>query len=141
MEQLKKQLLFFFSTVVLLSAITTITSCEKEAGEGGNSTITGKVYARDYDEYFMFLEAEYYAHDEDVFIIYGDGTTPDDRIRTGPDGDFKFPYLRPGKYRIYVYSDDSTFTMPSGETAIYREVEITKNKEKVDVGTMIILKH
>lgn len=125
----------------LLSGMLFLSSCEKDPGEGGNSSITGKVYVREYDEYFMFLLSEYYANDEDVFIIYGDGATPDDRIRTGPDGDFEFPYLRPGKYRIYAYSDDSTFTVPSGEKAVYRDIEITRKKETVDIGTIIILKH
>jgi hypothetical protein len=117
------------------------TSCSKESGEGGSSKITGKVYVREYSPDFTYLIAQYWAGDLDVYIIYGDGVTSDDRVRTGPDGDFEFPYLRPGKYRIYIYSADSTMVSPSGNIAIYRDAEITKNKQTVDVGTIVTLKN
>jgi hypothetical protein len=116
-------------------------SCSKEPGDGGSSKITGKVYIREYNPNFTFLIAEYWAADMDVYIIYGDGVTSNDRLRTGPDGDFEFPYLRPGKYRIYVYSADSTMTSPSGNIAVYRDAEITKNKQSVDAGTIVVLKN
>ena len=128
-------------TFCLGAGLMLLGSCSKEPGEGGSSKITGKVYVREYDPYFLFLITEYYASDEDVYIIYGDGVTPNDRIRTGPDGDFEFPYLRPGRYRIYVYSDDSTMTSPSGTIAVYRDAEIDRNKQTIDVGTILILKN
>lgn len=129
---------FLIATGLCLGLLI-VSSCSKEPGEGGSSKIIGKVYVREYDPYFTFLITEYYANDEDIFIIYGDGLTPDERIRTGPDGDFEFPYLRPGKYRIYVYSADSTMVSQSGDIAVYRDAEITKNKQTVDVGTIVIL--
>jgi hypothetical protein len=132
-------------SVILLFTLFFITvlfsACKKEPGEGGSSKIIGKVYTRDYDPYFTFLEAEYWASDEDVYIIFGDGATGDFRVRTGPGGDFEFPYLRKGNYQIYVYSDDSTMTSQSGKVAVFKNVEITKNKQTVDVGTIVILKN
>lgn len=118
-----------------------VSSCTKEPGEGGTSKIIGKVYVREYSPAFTYLLGEYWAADEEVFLIYGDGVTYDERIWTGPDGDFEFPYLRKGKYQIYIYSDDSTMTAPSGTVAVFRDVEITKNGETVDVGTINIVKH
>lgn len=126
---------------ILVQVAGLLTSCKKEPGEGGNSSITGKVYMREYDPYFTFLVAEYWAADEDVYIIYGDGITSNERVKSGPGGDFKFPYLRKGKYRIYIYSDDSTMTSQSGKVTVYREVEITKNRQTIDVGTINICKN
>lgn len=124
-----------------LSLLTLCSSCSKEPGEGGSSKITGKVSIRFYNSNFSYLLDEYWAADEDLYIIYGNGVTYNERIRTGPNGDFVFNYLRPGKYRIYAYSADSTMTSPSGKIAVYRDVEITKNKQAVDAGTIAILKN
>jgi hypothetical protein len=124
-------LLLFFITV----------SCEKDPGEGGNSSITGKIYVREYNKSFTTLNAEYYAPDEDIYIVYGDGTVSDDDMKTGPDGDFVFRYLRPGKYRLYAYSADSAGISESGTIPVYREVEITRKHQTVDAGTIIILKN
>jgi len=137
----RKKISTVFLAFCLCLGLIVASSCAKEPGEGGSSKITGKVYVREYDPYFTFLITEYYAPDEDIYIIYGDGVTYNERIRTGPDGDFEFPYLRPGKYRLYVYSADSTMASQSGDIAVYRDAEITKNKQTVDVGTIVILKN
>lgn len=129
------------SFLFLLLSFIFLTSCEKDPGEGGNSSITGKVYVREYNNEFTSLVAEYYAPDEDIYIIYGEGSTYNDRLRTGPNGDFLFPYLRPGKYSLYVYSADSTGSSPSGKVSVYREVEITKKNQTIDAGTIVILKN
>ena len=130
------KILLFLTAAVLFTS-----SCEKDPGVGGNSTITGKIYVREYNKDFTELEAEYYAADEDIFIIYGSGTVPDDDLKTGPGGDFAFQYLRPGKYILYAYSADSAGTSASGTIPVYREVEITEKKQTVDAGTIIILKN
>ncbi len=134
-----KRRLKLAALVVLLLAM--VPACEKDPGEGGNSTIIGKVYVREYNKTFTALSAEYFAPDEDIYIIYGDGTSDDDRLRTGPDGDFTFRYLRVGKYKLYAYSADSAGISASGKIPVYREVEITKKNQTVDAGTIIILKN
>ena len=116
-------------------------SCEKDPGEGGNSAISGKVYIREYNKSFTTLVAEYFAPDEDIYIIYGDGTASNDDLKTGPNGDFIFRYLRPGKYKLYAYSADSAGISASGTIPVYMDVEITKNKQTIDAGTIIILKN
>ncbi len=122
-------------------AVFSLSSCTKDPGEGGSSKIIGKVYVYEYNYNFTTLLSEYWASDYDVYIIYGDGITYNDRIRTGPDGDFEFPYLRKGTYRIYVYSADSAMTSASGSVAIYKEVKITKNKQTVSADTIFVLKN
>jgi hypothetical protein len=134
-----RPVLFFLAGVV--TTMISLSSCSKDPGEGGSSKIVGKVYVYEYNYNFTSLLAEYWASDMDIYIIYGDGVTYNDRIRTGPDGDFEFPYLRKGTYRIYVYSADSSMTSASGTVAVYKEIKITKNKQTVNADTIFVLKN
>jgi hypothetical protein len=120
---------FFF----LLAAF--VFSCEKEPGEGGNSSITGYVHVTDYNATFIFIQGEYDGANEDVYIIYGDDVSYSDKISAGPDGRFEFKYLRKGDYTVYVYSKDSTL---AGKHAVSKNIEITGNRKKVDAGTFEI---
>jgi len=133
---MKKSFLFF---LVFISGIL-MTSCSKEAGYGGNSTIFGKIIAHNYNAEFTQLKGIYSAADEDVFIIYGNDRSFSERTRTNYDGVYEFKYLRPGNYTIYTYSKDSTLTLPSGITSVIRKVEITDNKQTVEVADIIIFK-
>ena len=75
-----------------------------------------------------------------MYIIYGDNENYDDRVKTGPNGTFEFKHLRKGKYTIYVYTKDSTFTIPSGVEAIYQDVEIVNKEEVVETPLFNIIK-
>ena len=117
-----------------------ITSCTKEEGEGGSSSIKGFVY-----EYKLNILGDtisrYAAADQDVFIIYGnEDTFYDDNIKTSYDGSFVFPYLQKGKYTVFVYEDCPTSDCPSGKKEILRTIEITKKKQTVDLDTIDIRK-
>ena len=109
--------------------IGVLSGCSKPEGEGGTSTIQGKVYAYDYTGSGI-LQGEFYAADEDVFIIYGDEDNYyDDSYNTSFDGSFRFQYLRPGIYTVFVYSD--CISCPSGTEAISQTVEITGNNQDI----------
>jgi len=135
---------------IATAALLTITcACKKPAGEGGNSAIKGTVYTKNYNSNFSTLLGQYPGSDVDVFIIYGDEVNFGDRTRSGPDGVFEFKYLRKGNYKIYVYSKDSVATVgyPHSMTnpdvnapdmAVFKNTEIKKRKETVDVGTFTI---
>jgi hypothetical protein len=123
---------------LLLLTMVFIASCEKDAGEGGSSSITGNVHTTDYNATFLIVQGEYPAADEDVYIIYGDETSYGDRVKTSYDGRFEFKYLREGKYTIYTYSDDTTL---SGKSVVSVAAEITKKKQTVDVGQIEIKKN
>ena len=114
-------------------------SCEKQAGEGGNSSIYGKIYVKDYNGTFTILQDEYYGPDIEVYIIYGDDRSYSNRERTCYNGTYEFKYLRPGKYRIYAYSKDSTL-QTTAEIPVIRDIEITKKKQEVEVPDLIIFK-
>jgi len=135
---MRKTLKFSLFSLILVFLAS---SCEKDPGEGGNSSISGKVYVREYNKSFTTLDAEYFAPDEDIYIIYGDGTSSNDDLKTGPNGDFIFRYLRPGKYTLYAYSADSAGTSASGMIPVYVDVEITEKNQTIDAGTIIILKN
>lgn len=133
--------------VVLLSIslmILLFGACSKPAGEGGDSTITGKVYVKNYNSTFTLLNQEYWGRDVDVYIIYGDDATYGNRVKTGPDGVFEFKYLRKGNYKIYVYSKDKDAYLAGNtnppEIAVWASVEITDKKQTVDAGTLTIVK-
>jgi len=118
----------------LLLAVSLFISCSKEPGEGGNSIITGQVIERRYIIYpGNFVESA--LTDQDVFICYGDDdNTVDDRIRTSFDGSFKFDELRKGKYRIFLYSEDTAASNRGNPVPVIKDVEITENRSDKDLG-------
>lgn len=94
---------------LLVLLIVGLASCTKTPGEGGTASITGTlstirmVQLNNPSSIIDTIPAS----DEEVFIIYGDNTSPDDRVFTNPDGEFAFDWLRTGDYTIYVYSEDT----------------------------------
>jgi len=119
-----------FIITTFLSCLTILLAgCTKPEGEGGTSTIQGKVYAFDYNSAGVLIDG-YYLPDEDVYIIYGDGDYYyDDDYTTSFDGSFRFQYLTKGTYTVFVYSDCET--CPSGVEPISRTVEITSNNQDI----------
>jgi hypothetical protein len=111
------------------------TGCSKEPGEGGKAEIRGVVHEQRYNSSSPVGEP-YPKAEQRVYIVYGNGTYPDDDTRTGPNGEFRFPWLRKGQYRIYVISECST--CPSGEEAVFKDVEISGRREVVNMGTLLI---
>lgn len=125
-----------YSLYIFLSALL-FTSCVKEeAGEGGRATISGKLKVHDYDAFGVY-KGSYYAADERVYIIYGNDSIPSDDMRTGPNGDYRFEYLKRGTYSIFAYSDCDTCT--SGSEAKYVSVQVTKIDEKVTAPELQII--
>lgn len=129
-----------FSVLLVILLSTTLFSCSKEAGDGGNSTIYGKIIAHNYNSEFTYLKGIYPAADEDVYIIYGNDHSYSQRVRTSYEGIYEFKYLRPGDYTVYAYSKDSTLTMASGIYAVIKKVSIQKNHESIEVEDMKIFR-
>ncbi|MDD2633871.1 MAG: hypothetical protein PHW82_00040 [Bacteroidales bacterium] len=128
----------FVRNILLLSILITLISCEKKPGEGGNVTIAGSVWVKDYNSTFTEYRGEYAAMEEDVFIVYGDNIGYDDKTKTDYLGNYKFNYLRPGKYTIFVYSKDSTMETVNGEIAIIKNIEINQSKGMCLVPQIVI---
>jgi len=135
-----------FQKIMLLVVFgSAFSSCKKGPGEGGNSSIVGKIQVIKLDPFLIDTLVVYGGFDEDVYIIYGDDISYGDRIRSGPDGRFEFKYLREGDYRIYVYSEDTLAagfqdTVPD-KYVVMKDATITSKKQVVDIGILEIKKH
>lgn len=127
------------SIYVILIFSLGLLSCTKDAGEGGTSTLYGKILVQKYNPMFTVLLEEHYAQDEEVYIIYGNDRTFAERIRTNYDGTYEFKYLRKGDYKIFAYSKDSTLST-SANVPVIREVSIDKNKQDIEVPLIVIFK-
>ncbi len=125
-------------SILLLAIAVTSTSCKKPAGEGGNSSIKGNIWAQKWNSTFTTLTSEGAGENIDVFIIYGSETSYGHKISTSPDGTFEFNYLRPGSYKVYVYSKTTTTANANGKVAVSVDVEITKKKQAVDAGKITV---
>jgi hypothetical protein len=116
----------------ILACMITGTSCKKEPGPGGKSTIYGRVYVKDYNATFTVLDEEYWGPDIWVYIIYGDDRDYGDRIKTSYDGTFEFKYMRPGTYHVYAYSKDSTL-QTNADIPVIRDVVVPNKKQDIEV--------
>lgn len=126
-----------FILLLMLSA-----GCKKLPGDGGNSSIVGNVLV----ETRLVIsnpntaQDTLNAADEDVFIIYGDHISPDDKVVTNYDGEFEFRNLRPGDYTIYVYSKDTSGTgeLLSNKMPIISKITISEKKEVKTIENIFI---
>ena len=113
-------------------------SCSKDPGVGGKAIIKGKVHLTEFNDNTCQEEADYYVAEQRVYIVYGDHEFHDDDVRTGPNGQFEFRWLRKGDYRVFVYSECPTSGCPdpcvSGIEAIFQNVSIDNNKEEVELN-------
>lgn len=129
-----------FPLFLLLTLSILLFSCAKDAGEGGNSTIYGKIITYNYNAEFTNLRGIYPGADEDVYIIYGSDRSYSQRIRSNYNGVYEFKYLRSGDYTIYVYSKDSTLTLVSGIKPVVQKVTIDNKKQTVEAADMKIFR-
>ncbi len=121
--------------VVLLGLA--LTACNKEPGEGGKAEIRGTVYEQRYGVTSGNPQGDPYPIAEQrVYIVYGDNDYADDDTRTGPNGEFRFAWLRKGSYKIYVISECDDYT--NCTEAIYRTAEVGERKEVVNVDRITI---
>lgn len=128
-----KRLIWALPMVALFGA------CSKDAGEGGKAEIRGRVIEQRYNNNGVAVGVPYPLAEQNVYIIYGDateGTFPDDNVDTGPDGTFRFKWLRKGSYTIYTMSECDTCA--SGARPTYARVEISDRKEVVETGDLLV---
>lgn len=114
-------------------------ACSKEPGEGGKAEIRGVVYQQEYNENTgQPMGDPVPVGDHRVYIVYGDGEYYDDDVRTGPDGQFRFPWLRKGTYKVYTFSECQENMCDGDQYAIYRTVEIGGRKDVVEVPLITV---
>lgn len=125
------------TTLLISISFLTLTSCDKEEGEGGKATIKGKVFTYEVSDLTGDTLATYYAAEERVYIVYGDNSIYDDETRTHYDGSFQFKYLKSGDYTVFVYSDCDTCA--SKKTTVIKEVNLDKNNSMVEMPQFDII--
>jgi hypothetical protein len=142
-----KRLSFILSVAILALSFT---GCKKYEGQGGRSTITGKLTINEklYINGTLSQTVSYPGATEDVYIVYGtQDSIFDDKIECNHDGTFSFNYLFPGTYTVFAYNevfntgnsitnnDDDYYT----KVPVKFTVEIGKNETK-DLGEIIVLR-
>lgn len=120
-------------SVLIVCTGIVLSSCEKDEGMGGTGSISGTIQEQFYNHDFSESLYGSPAVDEEVFILFGDDSTPGDRVTTGVSGAFRFDYLYPGSYVIYYQTEDSTSAMDEGWRTY--EVELARDQE-LDLGEL-----
>lgn len=121
--------------LLALATIVATTACRKEEGEGGKAEIRGTVLRQDMTLSGHPIGDPYPYHEKRVYIVYGDHEFHDDDVRTGPDGQYVFRWLRKGDYTIYTFGE---CTCPGKSVVVSHQVHIGSNKESVTVPTIIL---
>ncbi len=107
--------------------------CDKSEGEGGNSSISGKVNIVQYNSTFTLEDYSSEAADYDVFIVYGDEVGYSDKTETDYQGEYSFNFLREGDYIIYAYSKVNSTEAINGdapdEEALTQEISLGKKED------------
>lgn len=129
---------FRMISLVFLSTLPLLNGCKKE-GIGGDGKIQGYLHVHKWNATFTQFIGEYPGKDQYVYIVYGDHYGYDKRIKTDYNGNFEFPFLYKGDYTIYAYSRDSAYVDASGTVAIVKKVSLTKNKQTINLDTLLIL--
>jgi hypothetical protein len=118
----------FFSAVFLPLVLLLFTGCEKEPGFGGLASISGKVYAYEYNNSGR-LEAEGYTGDIVVYLAAENSNEILERARTDFKGAYLFRELRKGTYHVWVYTDCDKCT--NNQEPVVKKVVIKSNKENI----------
>lgn len=105
----------------------------------GSNTISGKLFAYDYNSDMTILKDTFYVRNEYVYIARKEDNYYFDRIRTFYDGSFVFQLLPIGQYEIFAYSRDPSFVDPQDEIPIIINVNIEDNNQTIDVGRLDII--
>lgn len=121
--------LFNYMTKLLLvvSTLLLLGSCKKEAGFGGRSSITGKVWVDDYTPGGN-LEASGYTGNINVYIGVEGANAMLKSVDTDYKGSYEFIGLQKGIYKVWVYTECDTCT--DNATPIIQTVTIDKAKDE-----------
>ena len=112
-----------------------VSSCAKEAGEGGSSTLKGRVYGYDINTSGVVTDSAA-VQDARVFISYGDNTTVDDDTWSSFTGEYISRGLQKGRYTVFTYSQCND--CPFNQEVKKQVVEITEKNQEVMVPDLVI---
>jgi len=123
-----KKYLFLLLAVVFVA-------CSKDEGYGGLASISGKVYALDYNTGGDLVDEDYLGGVK-VYISKHNDTSFYDDIDTTYDGSFKFDFLHEGTYDIWVFGDCDSCTWD--QNYVIKTVEVGSKKANVVLEDIVI---
>lgn len=106
--------------------------------DDGFASISGKVYKINYNANYTAINEEYYAPDEDVYIVFGDDPTYFEKTKTRADGSYAFTNLIKGDYRVFAFSEDITQTNPSNVIEISKDTIINERHQNIVLQDLVI---
>jgi hypothetical protein len=134
---MKKTLFFLILAIAFMS-------CEKDPGTGGAGTISGTI-SKEFRVVLTNPATAIYtvpAADVEVYIVYGNHVSPDDKIMSDYEGKFEFRNLRKGKYTVYAYSRDTSEVSPPAvdpmKMVVLQEVELIDDEDQAVVSELTI---
>ena len=127
---------------ILICTFLLLNACKKPAGPGGKASVSGKVYAIDYDNSTTIVISRGYSSGEQVYISYGNSTQINDDVRTGLEGSYEFTHLNKGHYKVFAMSLDSAVVSKGNDTkkTVIQEFDITQVNQKVVLKDFVINK-
>ena len=131
-----------YTGLIMFILIFFVVACKKPPGPGGKATISGKVYAYDFDNTQNYLISKGYSAGTKVYIIYGDDKVIGGNVITDYDGSYEFRYLNKGKYKVFVNSIDTSYKVKGNDTwiPVIKEVQINETKKVVKLEDFVINK-
>ena len=134
--------------IIILAIAIGFSACKKEAGEGGTSVITGKVFVVDIWDNpntpapWDTSTRIQLAGEKEVYIIYSGENSDvyDDSFDTHWNGEFRFEYLRKGEYTIFTYADFDTSGVYPGDYPIFQHITIDENHKTYILEDFILHK-
>jgi len=120
-------------SVIILSLffVTMMLACSKGPGVGGRAGIQGKVHAKNYNNSYIAVDSGFIGAQK-VYIKYGDQEGVGDNVETDNTGTYVFPYLRTGKYTIYVFS--KRLANNTLDSIMVQNITINDRKETVNAA-------
>lgn len=125
---------FKITLLLLFLIVIGISSCKKEPGDGGLATIHGKVFGYDANNFGIVTDSGYLAEAR-VYLAYGNNTWVDDDTRTSYTGEYVFPFLHTGDYKVWVINECDSCTLQQSVHVI--NVTINNPRETVEVPDLI----
>ncbi len=128
---------------IAIGSALLFSQCQKEAGEGGLATIKGMVnkeFRNVLNNPSTALDDQIPAADQEVYIVYGDHISPDEKVVTNYKGEFSFTGLRKGDYTIYTYSQDTSATQTAAFSpmSIVISAKVTARDQVKELDPMVV---
>jgi len=108
--------------------------------DDGEAAISGTIrlvnFRNETEPPFLVVKDTSFAQEHEVYLVYGNHTFYDERIRTDYKGYFRFSNLIPGSYTLFTYSED--LEGGTGDIPVILTAEITELGQEIDLGEFLI---